>query len=128
MSDRIVLSGTTVDAPDALALAEFYAALTGGAAHGTPQWAAVVGPHGSIAFQQATSYVAPQWPGDGVPIQLHLDFLVDDLAAAGARAVAAGATLLEHQPNADHCHVYADPAGHPFCLSTWDLEAALEGA
>jgi hypothetical protein len=22
--------------------------------------------------------------------------------------------------NPDHCLVFADPAGHPFCLSTWD--------
>jgi Glyoxalase-like domain len=34
-----------------------------------------------------------------------------------ARVLAAGATKYEHQPN-DHCRVYADPAGHPFCLST----------
>jgi hypothetical protein len=27
---------------------------------------------------------------------------------------------LDLQPNSDHCFVYADPAGHPFCLSTWD--------
>jgi hypothetical protein len=28
-----------------------------------------------------------------------------------------GATKYNIQPN-DHCRVYADPAGHPFCLST----------
>lgn len=27
---------------------------------------------------------------------------------------------MDFQPNADHCLVYADPAGHPFCLSTWE--------
>ncbi len=34
--------------------------------------------------------------------------------------LAAGATKYVFQPNADHCYVFADPAGHPFCLSTWD--------
>ena len=57
-------------------------------------------------------------------MQMHLDFLVDDLEATGARVLAAGATLLDFQPNSDHCFVYADPAGHPFCLSTWDGSGA----
>jgi hypothetical protein len=43
-----------------------------------------------------------------------------DLEAAEARVLAAGATKYDFQPNDDHCYVYADPAGHPFCLSTWD--------
>jgi hypothetical protein len=47
-------------------------------------------------------------------------FYVDDLAATQARVLAAGATRYEFQPNADHCLVFADPAGHPFCLTTWD--------
>lgn len=125
MSDRIRLAGTTVDAPDALALARFYADLTGGVARGDEHWAGVVGPNGFIAFQQADDYRPPQWPGQDVPIQMHLDFLVDDLETTGARALAAGATLLDHQPNSDHCLVYADPAGHPFCLSTWDMQARI---
>ena len=120
MSDTISLTGVMLDAPDALALARFYADLTGGIARGDARWATVDGPHGYIAFQQADDYRAPTWPAPDVPMQMHLDFLVDDLDATGARAIAAGATLLGHQPNPDHCFVYADPAGHPFCLSTWD--------
>jgi hypothetical protein len=50
---------------------------------------------------------------------MHLDFYVDDLDAAEARVLAAGATKYDFQPNDEHCYVYADPAGHPFCLSTW---------
>ncbi|MEP6666436.1 MAG: hypothetical protein ABJA81_08320 [Nocardioidaceae bacterium] len=33
--------------------------------------------------------------------------------------MAAGAAKYDFQPNSDHCYVYADPRGHPFCLSTW---------
>ena len=120
MSSSIVLNGTTVNAPDALALAGFYAELTDGVAKGTAHWASVTGPNGFLAFQQVTDFRPPTWPGNAVPMQLHLDFLVDDLETTGARALAARATPLDYQPNSDHCFVYADPAGHPFCLSTWD--------
>lgn len=122
MSDRIRLDGTTLNAPDALALAEFYAELTGGVASGASGWATVAGPDASLGFQRVDDFRAPTWPGGPVPMQIHLDFFVDDLEATGARASAAGATLLDDQPNADHCLVFADPAGHPFCLSTWSTE------
>ena len=46
---------------------------------------------------------------------MHLDFDVDDLDATEARVLAAGATRYDFQPD-DHWRVYADPAGHPFCL------------
>ncbi|MDD9349851.1 VOC family protein [Mumia sp.] len=49
------------------------------------------------------------WPGPAVPQQMHVDVMVEDVAAAGARVVALGAHHLEDD-------VYADPAGHPFCL------------
>jgi hypothetical protein len=127
MSDSIRLDGTTVNAPDALALAKFYAEITDGVARGTSHWAAVTGSKGFIAFQQVDDFRPPEWPGKDVPMQMHLDFLVDDLAATGTRVLAAGATLLDFQPNSDHCFVYADPAGHPFCLSTWDGQAMGDG-
>jgi catechol 2,3-dioxygenase-like lactoylglutathione lyase family enzyme len=120
MSDRIRLDGITVNAPDALALAEFYAEITDGVAKGTSRWAAVAGPNAFIAFQQVDHFRPPTWPDGSVPMHMHLDFLVDDLEAAGTRARAAGARQLDFQPNSDHCFVYADPAGHPFCLSTWN--------
>ena len=127
MSDSIRLTGTTVNAPDALALAQFYARITGGLATGSAHWAAVTGRNGSIGFQQVDDFRPPEWPGSDVPMQMHLDFVVDDLAGAGRRVLDAGATLLDFQPNSDHCFVYADPVGHPFCLSTWD-DPQLDGA
>lgn len=125
MSESIRLAGVTVDAPDALELARFYAQITGGEVTGGARWAQVTTPGGCIAFQQATDYRAPTWPTGAVPMQLHLDFYVDDLAATEARVLAAGATRADHQPNDDHCYVYTDPVGHPFCLSTWDMADAL---
>jgi Glyoxalase-like domain len=59
-----------------------------------------------------------QWVRD------RLDFLVHDADAAEARVLAAGATKFDVQPG-DHFRVYADPAGHPFCLC---IEGALSQA
>ena len=65
----------------------------------------------------ADSYVPPVWPAGPGDRQMlmHLDIEVDDLDAAGAHAVATGATLAEFQPQ-DDVRVFLDPAGHPFCL------------
>jgi hypothetical protein len=48
-------------------------------------------------------------------MMLHLDIAAEDLQAAVAWALQAGATLADHQPQ-DHVRVLLDPAGHPFCL------------
>jgi catechol-2,3-dioxygenase len=118
MSDSIKLSSVAISCPDAAALAGFYAEITGGdVVFADETWATVKGPGGRIDLQTVPDHTPPTWPG---PIQMHLDFVVDDRAAAEARVLAAGATKYDFQPNADHNSVYADPAGHPFCLSTWD--------
>jgi hypothetical protein len=117
----IRLSSVTLDCPDAGKLAAFYAEITGGTVTFRHElWATVNGPGGRIDFQTAPAYTPPKWPDPASSMQMHLDFYVGDLDAAEARVLAAGATRYDHQPNADHCRVYADPAGHPFCLSTWD--------
>jgi catechol 2,3-dioxygenase-like lactoylglutathione lyase family enzyme len=121
MSDSIKLGSVTLDCPDAGKLAAFYAEITGGkVTYRTDGWATVNGPGGRIDFQTAPGYLPPAWPDPASSIQMHLDFDVDDLDAAETRALAAGAAKYDAQPN-DHCRVYADPAGHPFCLSTQDV-------
>ncbi|MCW2749840.1 MAG: hypothetical protein JWR83_950 [Aeromicrobium sp.] len=62
-----------------------------------------------IAFQRAPNHVAPTWPGPSVPQQMHVDVMVEDPATASDEVLALGANHLEGD-------VYADPAGHPFCL------------
>ncbi|MBO0919563.1 VOC family protein [Cellulomonas sp. zg-ZUI222] len=125
-SDAIRLSAVTLNAPDALALARFYAEITGGRVQGRAEWARVSGPGGDIEFQQVADLRPPTWPEGDTPMHIHLDFHVEDLAATEARVLAAGATRFDTQPNADHCLVYADPAGHPFCLSLWDWPQIVE--
>jgi hypothetical protein len=122
MSDSIKFAGVTLDCPDAGELAAFYAKITGGnitVQDADDSWAITTCPDGSdICFQAARGYSPPRWPDAGSSMQMHLDFDVDDLDATEATVLAAGATKYDFQPN-DHCRVYADPAGHPFCLSTW---------
>jgi hypothetical protein len=71
----------------------------------------------ALAFQTEPWYRPPVWPERaGEPEKmLHLDFWVDDLDAAVAHAVAAGATVAGYQPQ-EAVRVLFDPAGHPFCL------------
>ena len=122
MSDAIRLNSITLNCPDAPALASFYAEITDGeVTFSQPGWATVATPEGRIGFQTVERYKPPLWPGEqGTPL-LHIDFLVDDLEATEQRVLRAGAVRFDFQPNDDHCLVFADPAGNPFCLSTWEL-------
>jgi catechol 2,3-dioxygenase-like lactoylglutathione lyase family enzyme len=112
------LFAVTIDAPDASALARFYADLLGmEVTYDGPEGALVPGGGKSLMFQQVSDYTPPQWPDPAHPQLGHLDVIVDDpghLKAVGARAVALGATRL-----ADGATwiTLAEPAGHPFCLS-----------
>lgn len=128
MSTAITLDAVTVNAPDALAPARFYAGITGGTARGDARFATVRTSGTEIGFQQVGGFRPPSWPSGGPPMQILLDFLVDDLTAAEPRVLAAGATRYAAQPNADRCLVYADPVGHPFCLTLWDGGRALAEA
>lgn len=69
-----------------------------------------------IAFQLAENHVGPEWPA-GEPQQLHLDFAVDDIEAGQQRVLELGGRLL-HDAAPRTFRVFADPSGHPFCL-TW---------
>jgi hypothetical protein len=68
----------------------------------------------AFAFQRVTDYRPPRWPDPAHPQQIHLDFDVDDGNAACALAERLGATRSPEMGGS--CPVYADPAGHPFCL------------
>ena len=83
------------------------------------QWATAPCPGGRIDFQTVADNTPPTWPDSSARTQTHLDFTVDDLVATEAKVLSAGAIRYAFQPNPDHCLVFADPAGHPFCLSTW---------
>ena len=125
-----------LDGTDARALAEFYRELLGWRyrpgdeppAPGEPDpagrdWLVLKDAAGAvrIAVQQVASLPPVTWPEGPVPQQMHLDLYVttaDELAAAHGRALALGAGLLmDRSDDPDEpLRVYADPAGHPFCI------------
>lgn len=118
------LQCVVLDCPDPERLADFYRSLLGGAVNRPDRrwqtdedWATLHTPGGLVlAFQRAPDHRPPRWGDPDRPQQSHLDFGVPDLAAAREPTLAAGATLLEEGPADRGWHVYADPAGHPFCL------------
>ena len=69
-----------------------------------------------LSFQRVDSYTPPDWPGQDVPQQMHIDVVVDDLDAGEAgRASRSARPSTDHQPGT-RFRVFLDPAGHPFCL------------
>lgn len=109
----IGLHHAALDCPDPYRLAIFYSELLGWpVTYRSADWVVVASDDTSsgLAFQRAPDYRAPTWPDPDVPQQIHFDIMVEDPAEAGPRVVVLGA-----RPLADE-NVYADPAGHPFCL------------
>ena len=73
------------------------------------------------SFQKVGKLPEATWPDGPVPQQLHLDTTVPteaDLDVAHERALALGARLLYNRSDdpEEPLRVYADPAGHPFCI------------
>ncbi|GAB3754604.1 VOC family protein [Zhihengliuella somnathii] len=71
----------------------------------------------ALAFQHVDGYTPPEWPGQRIPQQAHLDIRVEDLDIAEAQVLALGATALNE--GNENFRVYLDPQGHPFCLVSW---------
>jgi catechol 2,3-dioxygenase-like lactoylglutathione lyase family enzyme len=107
------LHHVVLDCPDPAALARFYSELLGQpVTYQSEDWVVVAANDTSsgLAFQLAPGHRAPTWPDPAIPQQVHLDVMVEDVASIGPRVLALGATKLDGED------VYADPAGHPFCL------------
>ncbi|MEV4706359.1 VOC family protein [Actinoplanes sp. NPDC049316] len=120
---------TVLDTTDVRGLAEFYRRMFGLAYRPGDEedkgqdWLVLRAPDGSrqLAFQQVDELPAATWPGTQVPQQLHLDTTVPDVGELDLqhrRALDLGAELLLDRRDDPHeqLYVYADPAGHPFCI------------
>ena len=124
-----------LDPDDARALAEFYRRFFGLTYRpgdeppppGEPDergrdWLVLRGEEGvGLAFQQVEHAPRSTWPMPGQAQMLHLDTTVDsaeELFRQRDRALELGATVL-HDRSEDPdepLYVFADPAGHPFCV------------
>lgn len=111
------LPGVVIDCPDSTTLARFYGALLDWKVTADDDWAEIRPEQGNncISFQKVDDYRAPEWPGQTVPQQMHLDLMVRDLDEGEASAVELGAIKTDEQPGTSF-RVFLDPAGHPFCL------------
>jgi len=110
------LFGVTIDAPEPAALARFYAAVLGAeVGYEGPEGALVTAASGSLMFQGVSDYNPPRWPDPAHPQQGHLDISVEDLDAGEAQVLELGASKLPG--GGESFRVFADPAGHPFCLT-----------
>jgi catechol 2,3-dioxygenase-like lactoylglutathione lyase family enzyme len=113
----IRLHGVVIDCPDPDALAAFYQQLLGMVRVNDENSWVVIGDspdRPGLAFQKINDYRAPTWPTGDVPQQFHLDIKVDDIDTYEARALELGARRLPG--DGPTFRIFADPAGHPFCL------------
>jgi hypothetical protein len=130
------LRQVVLDCTDARTLAEFYRQLLGlryrpgdepsdGGGAGTTEqdWLVLHDADGKnrVAFQQVAALPKATWPDGPIPQQLHLDMTVPtkaELDVQHQRALALGARLLldRSADPEEPLRVYADPAGHPFCI------------
>ena len=134
MAEYPHLLHTVLDTTSPRELAEFYRQLLGLSyrpgderpADGEPDeadWLVLIDPEGvrKLAFQQVDQLPRSTWPTHDVPMQLHVDFTVSsgaELQRQRERAEALGAAVLldrTDDPN-EALFVFADPAGHPFCI------------
>lgn len=129
------LRQVVLDTPDARGLAEFYRQLLGltyrpgdeppAAGEDDPNgrdWLVLRGDGGvNVAFQQVLELPPATWPEGEHPQMLHLDLTVPDadaLTRQRGRATDLGARLLwdRFDDPDEPLYVFADPAGHPFCI------------
>ena len=130
------LRQVVLDCADPRALAEFYRQLLGLRYRegdelpppGAPDprgedWLVLRNPDGApgLAFQPAPGLPEPTWPEGPRPQMLHLDTTLptlEELRIQHERALALGARLLRDRSGdvEEPLFVYADPAGHPFCI------------
>jgi Glyoxalase-like domain len=142
-----VIRQTVLDTTDPRRLAEFYRQLFGlryrpgdeppGPGQPDPagqDWLILTSPGGgaALAFQKIQELARVTWPDGPVPQQLHLDTTVPtkaDLDVQHERALVLGARLLQDRSDdpEERLRVYADPAGHPFCIIVADRPPTSPG-
>lgn len=121
MSERrhpIELAAITIDCADAVAMSRFYVEALDGVLERTYSGGAWIRiGELLILIREVPGYLAPTWPGDGVPMQMHFEFWADDIVETQDFLQSFGATTPEFQPDREHGNlVMLDPAGHPFCI------------
>ena len=115
----IVRQVVVFDAVDLAAESTFWAEMLGGRVFTDDHFHTVFDAEGNwrVGVQLAPRHTPPQWP-DGNPQQVHLDLHVTNPDDAHAQAISLGARVLKDGDStvSEGHRIYADPAGHPFCI------------
>jgi hypothetical protein len=117
-----VIGRIVLDCDDPRALAPFYEELLGMGSRvdDTPERVVIASDDGRLpmlAFRHVPKHTPPRWPDPEYPQQMHMDLKFEDSNAARRVAERLGAIRLPPPVPWSHPDVYADPAGHPFCLA-----------
>jgi len=121
-SMQLIRQVVVFDAADVEEESTFWAALLGGhVVEDDPDFHCVLDAEGlwRLGVQRAPVHVPPVWPDGAQQQQVHLDLHTDDPRGAHDEVMRLGASLLQSATDldAEEGHqVYADPAGHPFCI------------
>ncbi len=109
--------GVSLDCADPAELADFYLRLLGGRLlWNRPNSAGVQAPGNLQIAQRTVDYRPPVWPSTSI---VHLDLAAGEhLTEPEQQAIALGARAAEPQPD-PRWKVLLDPAGHPFCITTF---------
>lgn len=117
---RIMFQVVVFDAADLATESSFWAGVLDGRVDAEDNWhMVIVDGVPRVGVQHAPNHVPPDWPEGAPPQQIHLDLWVEDFDAAHERVMSLGARVLKAAADVDspdNFQVYADPAGHPFCL------------
>jgi len=125
---KILRTVVVFDAADLEAESSFWAAILNGQVARDDEWHTVFDESGEwrVGIDLNPSFVRPEWPNGVQQQQVHLNLQVEDQYAAHEEVLGLGATVLEPGKSMDTPEgflVYADPAGHPFCIA-WGQPSA----
>ena len=114
-----VIGRIVLDCPDPRSLANFYEELLGMTVRteDAPERVVIARDDDRLpmlAFRHVPDHSPPRYPDPAYPQQMHMDITFEDYYGAQRTAERLGATRLANPRG--HESVYADPAGHPFCL------------
>ncbi len=117
----LIRTVVVLDAANLDEVSEFWAAIFEGKVVKDDSWHSVIDSNGEwrLGIQLNPTHIRPEWPTGLQQQQIHLDLHADNFDELHTRAMSLGAKVLQESNDKDAAEgfqVYADPAGHPFCI------------
>ena len=117
----IIRTVIVLDAADLHSVSDFWAGVFDGKALKEDNWHSVIDSEGEwrMGIQLNPTHLRPEWPDGFQQQQIHLDLHAENFEEMHRKVMVLGAQLLQESDSKDAdegFQVYADPAGHPFCI------------